>query len=330
MTDLLKAYAHQVASYHPAAARDDLYSEVYDELCEEFKDWIAENPGLEEADFLDAEREHPMKLATRMAGERQAYLVGPTLYFSFLTTLKSVLAIVVVMNVGLVVLRVFTGDGIVRAALGMAVSIPEALLWASAAVLGVFIALERSGEQAKWLDSWSSANLRNVDSHPGDLPLRDQFRPGVFHVRPFVDFRHHPIAPHGATRRAVGQRLDTPLTRMGLVGGRFAAGVRYRFRGLSPGSNAMDPPTEGHHRRRQPVVAVLAGFRHHEAGFVFDGTRGRRRARPVGRACPARCHCGGDCHCYVGNGDTRLAPSAAPGLTGRWNEGNNGVAFVAP
>jgi len=37
--DLLKSYAHQVVSCHPEKGRDDLFAEVYDELCEKFKDW---------------------------------------------------------------------------------------------------------------------------------------------------------------------------------------------------------------------------------------------------------------------------------------------------
>ena len=86
--DVLKSYAHQVVSYHPEKARDDLYAEVYDELCEEFRDWQEMNPGKSEADFLDANREHPMKYATRLAAEDSAYLIGPQFYFSFLSTLK--------------------------------------------------------------------------------------------------------------------------------------------------------------------------------------------------------------------------------------------------
>jgi hypothetical protein len=54
--DILKSYAHQVVSYHPEKARDDLFTELYNELCEEFDDWQEEHPDGDEAAFLDAKR----------------------------------------------------------------------------------------------------------------------------------------------------------------------------------------------------------------------------------------------------------------------------------
>lgn len=159
MTDLFKAYARQVASYHPAKARDELYLEVYDELCEEYGDWKESHPDRDEANFLDERREHPMKLATRMAGEHTACLVGPSLYYSFISTLKTVAVIVVIVHIVLAVVRIFAGQGVFQAAMGMLGGMPETLLWVGAAVLGVFVALERSGERAKWLDTWSASEL---------------------------------------------------------------------------------------------------------------------------------------------------------------------------
>ena len=44
-------------------------------------------------------------------------------------------------------------------------AIPESLLWVSAAILGVFIALEKSGERASWLDDWTASDLKPIDSH---------------------------------------------------------------------------------------------------------------------------------------------------------------------
>jgi len=175
MTDLFRAYAHQVASYHTATAREDLFSEVYDELCEEFEDWQAEHPGRGQAEFLDARREHPMKLATRMAGDRTAYLVGPSLYFSFISALKSAAAIVVVVHVVLAAVRVFAGASVPGAALGFVSGLPDTLLWVGAAVLGVFVALEKSGERAKWLDDWTAADLKSVDGHQEMSRLESSF-----------------------------------------------------------------------------------------------------------------------------------------------------------
>jgi hypothetical protein len=38
-------------------------------------------------------------------------------------------------------------------------------LWVSAAILGVFVALEKSGERASWLDKWSAADLEEIDDN---------------------------------------------------------------------------------------------------------------------------------------------------------------------
>jgi hypothetical protein len=38
-------------------------------------------------------------------------------------------------------------------------------LWVGAVILGVFVALEKSGERASWLDKWSAADLEQIDDH---------------------------------------------------------------------------------------------------------------------------------------------------------------------
>ena len=45
MTDYFKAYAHRVAAYLPSGQRDELFAEIYDDLCEEYADWQADHPG---------------------------------------------------------------------------------------------------------------------------------------------------------------------------------------------------------------------------------------------------------------------------------------------
>ena len=163
--DVLKSYAHQVVSYHPEKARDDLFAEIYDELCEEFQDWQQQNPGQSEADFLDANREHPMKFATRLAAEDSAYLVGPQFYFSFISALKIGATLVAGFYLFLAILNALASGLNLRAFFSVLATIPVTLLWVSAAILGVFIALEKSGERASWLDDWSAADLKPIDEH---------------------------------------------------------------------------------------------------------------------------------------------------------------------
>jgi len=165
MMDMLKAYAHQVVSYHPAAQRDDLFAEIYDELCESFSDAKEENPSLSETDFLDRNMEHPMKFATRLAGSESAYLIGPQFYFSFISSLKVAVSIVLAFHFVLgAVMAFLLGQGW-SALWNTLASIPESLLWVCASVLGVFIALEKSGEKATWLDKWQASDLEAVDDH---------------------------------------------------------------------------------------------------------------------------------------------------------------------
>ena len=163
--NLLKSYAHQVVSYHPEKARDDLFAEVYDELCEEFKDWQEVNPGKSEANFLDANREHPMKYATRLAAEGSAYLVGPQFYFSFLSTLKIGAALTGGFYLALAAIYASASGLHLGTFLRVLSGFPLTLLWVSAAILGVFVALERSGERASWLDKWSAADLEQIDDN---------------------------------------------------------------------------------------------------------------------------------------------------------------------
>jgi hypothetical protein len=163
--DVLKAYAHQVVSYHPAKARDDLFAEIYDELCEEFSDWKAAHPGGDEAAFIDAEKQHPMRFATRLAAEGSAYLVGPQFYFSFISALKIGATITSMVFLVLGVISAIASGDYPWSFLRVLSGIPQALLWVGACILGVFIALEKSGERANWLDDWSASDLKPLDSH---------------------------------------------------------------------------------------------------------------------------------------------------------------------
>jgi hypothetical protein len=163
--DLLKSYAHQVVSYHPEKARDDLFAEIYDELCEEFKDWQVVNPGMSEANFLDANREHPMKYATRLAAEGSAYLVGPQFYFSFLSALKIGAALTAGFYLVLATINASASGLYLGTFLRVLSGIPLTLLWVGAVILGVFVALEKSGERASWLDKWSATDLEPTDDH---------------------------------------------------------------------------------------------------------------------------------------------------------------------
>lgn len=163
--DILKSYAHQVVSYHPEKGRDELFAELYDELCEEFADWQAEHPDGDEAAFLDAEKDHPMRFATSLAPEGSAYLIGPQFYYSFISALKIATVVTIGVHLLIGVIPAVASGSYFQAMMRLMMAVPGTLLWVYACILGVFIAMEKSGEKASWLDNWSASKLLPIDSH---------------------------------------------------------------------------------------------------------------------------------------------------------------------
>lgn len=163
--DLLKAYVQQVVSYHPATSRDELFAEIYDEICEEYTDLKLDNPTLSEAEFLDVKKLHPMKYATQLAAGSSAYLIGPQLYFSFISALKIGTIITVVIHTIIAAIIAVQSENLWGSFLYMIFEIPSTLLWVGIVILTIFTVLEKSGQQASWLDSWQSSNLSVSDDY---------------------------------------------------------------------------------------------------------------------------------------------------------------------
>lgn len=163
--DLLKTYAHKVVSYLPAKQRDETFAEIYDELCEEYGDRLLQEPNLSQAEFLNATKMHPAKFATQLAESNSGYLIGPRFYFSFLSALRIAGSIVVVTYLILGIVAAMISGHYWSAIWGTLSDIPGTLLWVFAVILGIFVALERSGESATWLDNWDAGKMRPEDSH---------------------------------------------------------------------------------------------------------------------------------------------------------------------
>lgn len=160
--DMIKAYAEQVASYLPASGREDVASEIYANLSEEFEDWLPAHPEANAAGFLDATKPHPMKYATQLADRASTWLIGPQFYFSFISALKAGASITTGLYFVLAVVVALTSGAYVRSFIGVFTDLPGTLLWVSAIILGVFVAIERSGEGANWLDDWTSKDLKPI------------------------------------------------------------------------------------------------------------------------------------------------------------------------
>ena len=163
--NLLKAYVNQVVSYHPPTDRDELFAEIYDEICEEYADLLVENPGLSEAEFLDTSKQHPMKFATQLASYSSSYLVGPQFYFSFLSVLKNGASITAIIFLILAVIAALASGDSWRTFFQVLSEMPGALLLVSAVILGIFVAMEKGGEKTTWLDGWKASDLKTADGH---------------------------------------------------------------------------------------------------------------------------------------------------------------------
>ena len=163
--DLLKAYVQQVVSYHPKASQEELFAEIYDELCEEYEDQKLSKSELSELEYLDSNKLHPMKYATQLAADSSSYLIGPQFYFSFISVLKIGIAITVLMFTVLAAITAIQSENIWRSFFHVLFEIPGALLWVSLTILSIFVVLEKSGEKASWLDSWSAGALSLSDDY---------------------------------------------------------------------------------------------------------------------------------------------------------------------
>lgn len=156
--ELLRAYANKVASYLPAKQRESMRDEIYADLCDDFDECQTS-----EENFL-AGKPHPMRYAGQLTEPNQGYLIGPQFYFSYLETLKGVAAVVCVVFIVLGLLEFDTSRSLNGSLLRMGSSILEAIVWNSAIVTGIFIALERGGERASWLDTWKIDSLKHWQS----------------------------------------------------------------------------------------------------------------------------------------------------------------------
>lgn len=163
--NLLEAYVHQVVSYHPPAERDELFAEIFDEICEEYADLLKETPTLSEAEFLENNKQHPMKYAIQLASDSSAYLVGPQFYFSFLSALKTGASITAGVFLILATIAALASTNHWRTFYQVLFQVPGALLWVSAVILGIFVAMEKGGEKATWLEGWKVSDLKMADSH---------------------------------------------------------------------------------------------------------------------------------------------------------------------
>ena len=157
MMQLIDSYLSEVERFLPADQRADILGELRSSLEEQVLDVAGDKtPGLDDQKVVINRLGHPMKVASSYQGQR--YLIGPEVFPTFVQTLKTVLVIVVAIQIA-IMLTAYVSSGWTTSLKGVLSGIFESLLWASIVVSVVFVSIEYSGERLNWYDKWSADSL---------------------------------------------------------------------------------------------------------------------------------------------------------------------------
>ena len=151
------SYLSEVGRYLPGRQRGDILGELRAALEEHAQDLAGDGPvsSAHEKTAIEA-LGHPMMVASKFRGPR--YLIGPTLFPTFLQTLKIVLVIVTVIQCALL-LATYVGLGNTISVGNVLRGIFDTLAWTSLIVLLVFVAMEAGSQHIDLYDSWSANTL---------------------------------------------------------------------------------------------------------------------------------------------------------------------------
>jgi hypothetical protein len=177
---LIESYLSEVGRYLPADQCDDILSELRSSLEEQVLDVAGgSTPNLDDEKKVINSFGHPLQVASGFQGQR--HLVGPELFPSFVLTLKTVLILVALIQVGLM-LTAFVTSGWTTSTINLIRGIVETLFWTAAIIVAIFAVLEYSGEQLNWYKDWTADSLSlscGVTTKHGDL-INNLIFEGVF------------------------------------------------------------------------------------------------------------------------------------------------------
>ncbi|MEL7448488.1 MAG: hypothetical protein AAFN78_04720 [Pseudomonadota bacterium] len=163
---LIESYLDEVSRYLPAKQRGDIVSELRVSLEDQAQDLAGDaEPGPEHEKAAINQMGHPLQVASGYQGQR--YLIGPELFPSFIVTLKTVAIIVVLIQFALL-LTSYVTVGNTTSLLGLFKGLLEMVLWSTIWVVGVFVAIEFSGERLNWYKDWSADSLKPTAGSPVD------------------------------------------------------------------------------------------------------------------------------------------------------------------
>lgn len=147
MSELIDRYIHQVGLYVRPKERGDIEAELRSQIQDQIEDRYGATPTRDEVAAVLRHLGDPRTMAASYGGEQ--YLIGPTLYPFFQTVMRFglVLVPVVVMIVRLVE-AALSPDGAnwVGVLIGVVLGALQAVAIFSTAVVGIFWAIQQSGE----------------------------------------------------------------------------------------------------------------------------------------------------------------------------------------
>ncbi len=157
--DIIESYLSEIGRFLPESRRDELVTEVRDDLLGELEALVEERGGeLTEQDQRDVIGRfgHPFKVAARYQPTK--YLIGPELYPAFRQTLRTVFVLAIVLWMAVTVIGyIVSGDSLGPfQLLGRFI---ELSIWVVAVVILVFLAIENSGEKLRWYEDWDPKSL---------------------------------------------------------------------------------------------------------------------------------------------------------------------------
>ncbi|MFK8017650.1 MAG: hypothetical protein AB8G17_19655 [Gammaproteobacteria bacterium] len=164
------SYLVQVGRHLTNAQRDDILDELRSSIEDQVHDIAGDRePTPDDEKAVIARLGHPLKVASGYTGPR--YLIGPELFPSFVQTLQRVLVIVALVQVAVLAVA-FVSSGYTTTLRGLFSGAFGTLMWALVIVLGVFAAVEYSGDQLNWYNNWTPDSLSLARVTPidrGDL-----------------------------------------------------------------------------------------------------------------------------------------------------------------
>jgi len=168
--DLIDRYIAAIRRNLPRNRAEDIAAELRDLFAtrvEDQEDALGRALSPDEVKALLKEFGHPLVVAARY--RRHQWLIGPNVFPFYLSVLRIVLSvIVVVLGVAAVANLLFNHHGVLRAIAQTLASLWMSALVSAAIVTIVFAVLERSGFPADHVRDWNPAQLPDVkDRRPG-------------------------------------------------------------------------------------------------------------------------------------------------------------------